>query len=104
MGCAHFRTWWHSLDLHPEVRTRLRGALVVYEYAAEVLGWVAAGQSVGVARVVAVRGFSGVGLGDIAVAGPTGARLGGRAGGSRGRGSPRAAGPKQGETGGDLGS
>jgi len=48
----------------------------VYEYAAEVLGWVAAGQSVGVARVVAVRGFSGVGLGDIAVAGPTGARLG----------------------------
>ena len=55
---------------------------MVYEYAAEVLGWVAAGQSVGVARVVAVRGFSGVGLGDIAVAGPTGARLGGVLGGA----------------------
>lgn len=54
----------------------------MYEYAAEVLGWVAAGQSVGVARVVAVRGFSGVGLGDIAVAGPTGARLGGVLGGA----------------------
>jgi len=55
---------------------------VVYESAAEVLGWVEAGQSVALARVVAVRGLSGVGLGDIAVAGPAGARLGGVLGGA----------------------
>lgn len=54
----------------------------MYESAKEVLGWLDADQLVGVARVVAVRGLSGIGLGNTAAIGPGGARLGGVLGGA----------------------